>query len=720
MRKLLALFLCLALLVMGGTTVAEDVTITKSAQGFGGEVSVTLQFAGDDIVSAEIVGELETESIGQAAIPTLAEQVVAADSAEIEGVTGATFTSQAVKDAVAAAILEKNGGTAAGISFTPGTYEGEAYGNTSTIGVAVTLSENAIEAIEITKQNETPILYDAARDTVIAEILENQSLAVDAVSGASTSSNAIIQAVRKAIESSGADVSALLVPVEKEVHVPEDIALETDVVVIGGGGAGLVAALTCAQNGANVIVLEKAPFVGGNLSVFGGIYNTPDAELQSKVEMTDAITASIEAMISAEPKSEEHAAAMAAVKADYEKWKADGAVGLFDSPALFSLQTWNSGDQVADKHLVDVMAENAYEGYQWLKSIGVEFEDKVTQGAGSLYQRTHGAIKPNGSGFITAYEESLKNYPNATIYTNTAGKHLIMEDGVIVGVQAEATNGDTYTIKAKNVILATGGFAGNVELRVEYCQGDKWEDLGPNVMTTNLKSVTGDGIIMAKEVGANLVDMEQIQLLHLGNLKTGSTKGVIPYKGRNSNEVIFVNSEGNRFVAEDGRRDVMCNAVLQQPGAFYWMVHDSSNIDPYSVTAEEYIKGGYLFRADTLEELAALINVDPATLVATVNAYNEAVDKGVDELTGRTLLVAKIEQAPFFAGARVPSAHHTMGGVQIDDQAHVLNEKGEIIPGLLAAGEVCGDIHGGNRVGGNAVVDTVVYGRIAGNTATTK
>jgi fumarate reductase flavoprotein subunit len=164
----------------------------------------------------------------------------------------------------------------------------------------------------------------------------------------------------------------------------------------------------------------------------------------------------------------------------------------------------------------------------------------------------------------------------------------------------------------------------------------------------------------------------------------------------------------------------MCNAVLQQPGAFYWMVHDSSNIDPYSVTAKEYIKGGYLFRADTLEELAALINVDPATLVATVNAYNEAVDKGVDELTGRTLLVAKIEQAPFFAGARVPSAHHTMGGVQIDDQAHVLNEKGEIIPGLLAAGEVCGDIHGGNRVGGNAVVDTVVYGRIAGNTATTK
>lgn len=717
--RLFSLLLVLCLLMSGVASMAEESNAcSATAQGFGGEVVVTLQFEGDDIIGAEIVGEQETPEIGQAAIPELVEQVLAADSAEIDGVSGASFTSQAVRDAVSAILKEKNGEATQAIAFTPGTYEGEAYGNTSTIGVAVTLSADKIENIEITKQNETPILFDAARDLTIAEILNEQSLAVDAVSSASTSSNAIIQAVRSAIESSGADVAPLLIAKEKETHVPEDIELEADVVVVGAGGAGLVAALTAAENGANVIVLEKAPFVGGNLSVFGGIYNTPDAELQSQVEMSDAVKASIEAMISAEPTCEAHAEAMAAVKADYEKWQADGAVGLFDSAAMFSLQTWNSGDQVADKHLVDIMAENAFAGYEWLKSIGVEFDGKITQGAGSLYQRTHGAVKPNGSGFIFAYEEALKNYPNATLYLNTAATQLIQEDGAVTGVLAEGTNGDRFTVHAKNTILATGGFAGNVDLRVEYCQGDKWQDLGPNVGTTNLKKVTGDGIIMAKEVGANFVDMEQIQLLHLGNLKNGSTKGVIPYKGRNSDEVIFVNTEGKRFVAEDERRDVMCNAVLQQPGAFYWMIHDSSNIDPYSVTAEEYIKGGYMYRADTLEELAAMIDVDPDNLVATVKQYNEFVDKGADDLTGRTLLVAKIEVGPFFAAARVPSAHHTMGGVQIDDQTHVLNEAGEIIPGLLAAGEVCGDIHGGNRVGGNAVVDTVVFGRIAGNTAT--
>ena len=110
-------------------------------------------------------------------------------------------------------------------------------------------------------------------------------------------------------------------------------------------------------------------------------------------------------------------------------------------------------------------------------------------------------------------------------------------------------------------------------------------------MTTNLKAITGDGIIMAEEIGADFVDMDQLQLLHLGNPFTGSTKGVIPYKGRNSDEVIFVNAEGNRFVREDGRRDVMCNAITQQTGGYYWMIHDSQNIDPYADSVEEYIKG---------------------------------------------------------------------------------------------------------------------------------
>lgn len=460
-------------------------------------------------------------------------------------------------------------------------------------------------------------------------------------------------------------------------------------------------------------------FLGGNLTVFGGIYNSPDLAKQSKMEMSNAIKETIENSINVEPVNDVHAKAIELVKADYEKWQANGSVGLFDSASWFALQTWNSGDKVANKELVDVMCNSAFDGLNWLENIGVEFSDKITQGAGSLYQRTHGAIKPNGSGFITAYIETLKKYGDkVTILLETPAEELILEGKRVVGVKAKDKFGNAYTINANNgVILATGGFAGNVELRQEYCEGENWKDLSEKVLTTNLKAITGDGIIMAREIGVNLIDMDQIQLLHLGNAFTGSTKGVIPYKGRNSDEVIFVNSNGDRFVAEDGRRDVMCNAILKQDGGYYWMIHDSKNIDPNSPEAENYIKGGYLYRAETLEVLADMIGMSKENLIESVNQFNNAVEKGVDELTGRKLLVTKIEEGPFFAAKRVPSAHHTMGGVQIDTEARVYFEDGSIVEGLYAAGEVTGGIHGGNRVGGNAVDDTVVFGRIAGYNA---
>lgn len=718
MKRLCGLLMTLLMVVSMVGCSSKSTTGTSTAKGFGGDVTVTVTLDGDKIIDVKASGEAETPEIGGRALEELPKKMIEANSTDVEIVSGATVTSNAVISAAKAAVSAAKGETSA-ISFNPGTYSGEAYGNISTIKVDVTVSESKIEKIEVVSQGETPVLYDAAKESVLNQIIDGQTLAVDAVTGASVTSNALVAAVSNALEKSGCDLNALKVVREKEKVEVKHVEKQADVVVVGGGGAGLVAAISAAEQGANVIVLEKAPFLGGNLVVFGGIYNTPDPELQSKVEMKDSIHEMIEKAISAEPVNEEHAQAMAEVKQDYETWQANGAVGLFDSAAWYSLQTWNSGDKVANKKLVDLMCDNAFEGYEWLKDIGVEFNDKVTQGAGSLYQRTHGAVKPNGSGFIEAYVNTLDQYDTVEIMMETSGKALIKDDaGRIVGVEAEDVLGNTYSIKAENgVILATGGFAGNVELRQEYCEGDKWEDLGPNVMTTNLKSITGDGILMAREIGANLIDMEQIQLLHLGNPFNGSTKGVIPSKGRNANEVIFVNSEGKRFVAEDGRRDVMCNAILQQPGSFYWMIHDSKNIDLESPAVSEFIKGGYMVMADTLEELAALIDVDPTTLIETVNQYNEAVVTGKDELTGRSLLEVTIDEGPYFAAKRVPSAHHTMGGIEINEETHVLDEEGNWIEGLYAAGEVTGGIHGGNRVGGNAVDDTVVFGRIAGANA---
>lgn len=709
---------CLIVAATGCQKGAAVQEFSSTSKGYGGDVQVTLSVEGEKIISIKAEGEKETKDIGGKALEELPKKILEANALDVDTISGATTTSNAILTAAKSAYAKATGKEVKE-GFKPGTYEGEAYGHGSTIRVSVKVDEDKIEAIDVLSQKETPILYDAAESKVVSAILEKQSLEVDGVTGVTVSSKAIVSAVANALTDAVEDPMTLYKKVETATSEKLEIKKEADVVVVGGGGAGLVAAISAAEEGASVIVVEKAEFLGGNLAVFGGIYNSPDAEKQDSLDMSEGEISMIEEAISATPENDDHAQAMAAVKADYEEWKANGSKGLFDSESWFGLQTWNSGDKVANKTLVDTMATLADDGFNWLKEIGVEFTDSITQGAGSLYRRTHGAVKPNGSGFIDAYVEKLESFGDQVeIMMLTEAEEFIMDGNSVVGVKAIDKDGNTILLSADNgVVLSTGGFAGNVELRQKYAEGEKWENLGESVLTTNLNPITGDGIVMSEKIGAQFVDMEHIQLLHLGNPFTGSTTGVIPYKGRSAEEVIFVNAEGNRFIAEDERRDVICNAILKQEGAFYWMIHDSKNIDPKSDVVESYIKGKYLYRADTLDELAELIEIPAENLKKSVKLYNEAVTSGVDELTGRRLLEVAIEEGPFFAAKRVPSAHHTMGGVKIDENAQVFDQSGSIIPGLFAAGEVTGGIHGGNRVGGNAVDDTVVFGRIAGKNA---
>lgn len=722
-RKLIMVLLIMCLMTgvtgCGGesTSLEEEKVYVGTAKGYGGDITVTVTVEDDVIKTITAEGPDETEGIGTKALEEIPATIVETNSTEVDVISGATVTSHAILAAVRSAL---NGDElAAGMLLKPGTYVGEAYGYMSTIVLEVTVTEDAITNIEVVESGDSPILFDTARDGMISEIMNYQTLAVDVVSGATSSSHGILSATKDALMKAGATEKMIYQQAEKPSHTPESVESIADVIVVGGGGAGLVAAATAAEEGATVIVVEKAPYLGGNLVVFGGIYNTPDPAKQGLVKMSDTVKEMVEKAIAATPSNEAHAAAISAVKSDYDQWKADGSVGLFDSASWFALQSWNAGDQVANKALVDVMCDEAYDGFEWLEAIGVEFSDGITQGAGSLYQRTHGAIKPNGSGFIDAYVDTLHQYGDKVeIFMETTAESLMMDGDKVVGVTAKDVKGNTYTLRAdKGVVLATGGFAGNVALRQEYAEGVVWKDLGENVLTTNLKAVSGDGIIMAREIGVNLVDMEHIQLLHLGNHFSGATTGVIPYKGRNADEVIFVNAEGNRFVAEDARRDVICNAIIQQPGGFYWMIHDSKNIDPDSAMVDNYLKGSYLHKADTLEELAAIIEVPVEALVASVEQYNDSVETGVDKVADRELFVETIDEGPFFAAKRVASAHHTMGGVEIDTEARVYYEDGTVVEGLFAAGEVTGAIHGSNRVGGNAVVDTVVFGRIAGYNA---
>ncbi len=573
---------------------------------------------------------------------------------------------------------------APGVAYKAGTYEGVGKGNNGPIKVKVRVSATAIEAIDIVEQGETPAIASGALKSIPEAIVAGQTLAVDAVAGATRCSEGILGAVEQALAAAGANVAALKKAAPQAPQAKGTLEKTADVIIVGGGGAGLAAAVEASANGASVIVIEKTSILGGNTLVNGGIYNCPDPELQKPA-------------------------------------------GIEDSVDLFIKQTYEGGDRLGDLKLITTLCTNAYSGLQWLKGLGVQFKNAITQGPGSLYPRTHDTVNGTGADLIKAYVATLSQRADTCeIMMQVTGKSLITDGDRVVGVSAVDGSGNTITLHAKkDVILATGGFAANVEMRVKYCQGEKWPDLGPNLKTSNMAGITGDGIRMAEAVGANLVDMDQIQLLHMCSPKNGSTDGNT-IKCKSVDSIIFVNQEGKRFVREDGRRDEISKATLAQTGGIMYAVESSDgNTGTYDEllthdgrTYTKAIADGDLFSAPTVAELAALIGADATNLQAALDEYNANVEVGgTKDALGRTTFINKIITGPFIATPRCPAAHHTMGGVQIDSQCHVLRADGSLIVGLLAAGEVTGDIHGGNRLGGNAVVDTVVFGRIAGKTA---
>ena len=562
---------------------------------------------------------------------------------------------------------------------TAGTYEATAPGYGGDIKVSVDMGDDGrINDIKILEDNETIGVGKVALDKVKGRIVSGQSTNVDAVTGATASSKGLMLATSKALEEAGVADDFKEEYKEKREYPSE---IDTDIVIVGGGGAGLTAAVEATQAGSSVVVVEKNGFVGGNTILSGGIYNAPDPELQ-------------------EP------------------------AGIEDSEELFYEQTYEAGDEVANPELVKVLTSQADDGLEWLKSIGMEFRDDIGQGAGSLHPRTHTAVKPNGTGFIDAFMENLDESGNAQILTETTAEHIIMEDGKAAGIKARNFDGSDLTINAKQgVVVTTGGFAKNPEMVVEYKNEEKWPNLDEKTISTNLGSITGDGITMSEEVGADLVDMDQMQFLYLGIPDRGPITGVLDLQAE---KVLFVNNEGERFVREDGRRDVISKAIFDQPDGTYWMVHSSDVLDfdtAKTVEQEDFKKvveeGKYGWvQADTLEELAEKMDVPYENLKKSFDDYNKSFDDKVEEDEfGRTLFTYPMKEGPYAAVPRTPALHHTMGGLKIDEGAHVLDKDGNPIPGLFAAGEVTGGIHGANRVGGNAVVDLVVFGRIAGQNA---
>lgn len=602
--------------------------------------------------------------------------------------------------------------------FTAGTYEGEAEGFHGKIKASVTVTETEITDITVT-HTETPGLGDKAVEKIVFEVKENTSLNVPIVSGATYSSKGIMAAVTAALEKAGADIAALQ---SKEIagsnEKVEDVEKTADVIIVGAGGAGLAAAVTAHQNGASVIVVEKQPQVGGNTIISGSAYNSADPDRQSTLQMTDLEKKTVEGIISAEQTDPMVKEWQATLKKEWDEYLTSGKTTLFDSPTLHKLQTYNGGDKIAKPVLIDTFADNTLPAIEWLESLGMEFKNEVFTVLGALWNRSHKPVKPLGTGYIETYMSYIEeNKSDIEIMVDTKANSFIVEDGVVKGINAE-NNGAKVTLYANNgVILAAGGFGANVEMREQY--NKSWPSL-KTALTTNHTGATGDGIIMAQEINASLVGMEYIQLLPMGDPKTGSLSGNIEQGVQNR---IFVNKEGNRFVDEGARRDVMTKGLMDQTDAYMWVIVDQHSYptgdtkNNFNESIDDLVAAGRAFKGETLEELAAQIGVDPANLVSSVDTFNKAVDGTIADEFGRTLFADKIDTAPFYAGARVPTVHHTMGGVAINELSQVIDANGQIIKGLYAAGEVTGGIHGSNRLGGNALADIAVFGRIAGESA---
>lgn len=597
-------------------------------------------------------------------------------------------------------------------SFKPGTYESRQYGNNDYMTVQVVFDENSILSISVPEHAETEHMGTTAIDMITKDIVEYQTLNVDSISGATITSSALKIAVADCVKQAGADPASLqqAVPAKGEKNT-ETTVEKADVIVVGAGGAGMAAAVTAAQNGKKVIVIEKMPIIGGNTLRCASAYNTSDPLRQAALSMSDTLKEAVEKALSEEAANEDHAKLIADVKTKYDEYLASGSSTLFDCPEWHALQTYNGGDKVGIVSLIRTYAENTLGTLDWMIDLGTPVLDKVSQGAGALWQRTHQVDAPAGTGFITPlYKAAVAN--DVSIITNMKADNLIVENGRVTGVMAIDQFGSAYQYMATSgVILATGGYSNNKEMRQQSSP-----TLTPDMVSTNQPGATGDGILMATAIGAGTTGMNYVQVYPLATPFTGALQGRAR-KVSGLDNVIDVNKEGFRFVNEDARRDDFVAAIKNQTDCIVYDINDASIVEKtnsFGENVETLVSLGRIYKSDTLAGLAEQLGMPAENLEKTVADYNVMVTNREDPVFGRKLFDKPIEVGPFYATPRAPSIHHTMGGLVINSDAQVLDTNGEVIVGLFAAGEVTGGVHGSNRLGGNATADALTFGRIAG------
>ena len=588
---------------------------------------------------------------------------------------------------------------------------GTAKGFGGDVTVTVTLENGVITAVTAEGANETPGIGTPALESVPAAMVAGNTVNVDVMTGATFTSNGVIEAAKLALTAAGVNPDDYMTAAANDV-VATDAEYTTDVVIVGAGGAGMTAALTASEYGAKVIIVESQAVVGGNSVRATGGMNAGDTPTQDT--NTFGETAGVEAMLASAANNYADNEVVTALAAEVTiQWEAYQAnpTGYFDSEELMMLDTMIGGKGINDPELVETLAEDSSEGVEWLRNYGIDLCNVGAFGGASV-KRIHRPVNAEGKTvsvgayMIPLLETACKADEDITILTETTAASIIMVDGKAAGVVCTGKNGETITINAGAVILAAGGFGANLDMVAEY----KPELAG--FQTTNAPGIKGQGIEMAIAVGAATVDMEQIQIHPTMQYDTAA----LITEGLRGDGAILVNAEGLRFIDEVGTRDVVSAAEIAQTGSYSWLIVDQRMLDASSVIAG-YVKKGFVFSGNTYEELAAAIGIPAEAFAATMNTWNGYVADKNDPDFGRVSFANPLDTAPFYAIKVTAGVHHTMGGVKINDDTEVIDVNGNVIPGLYAAGEVTGGVHGANRLGGNAVSDFVVFGRIAGEEA---
>ena len=596
----------------------------------------------------------------------------------------------------------------AGVS---GDFTGTAKGFGGDVSVTLTLTDGAITGCTAEGKDETEGVGSQAIAKMPGEIAESGSIAVDGVSGATITSTAIKEAAAAALTAAGLNPDDYKTAVEKDAAA-EDSTVDADVVVVGAGGAGMTAAITAAAEGRSVVILESQSMVGGNSVRATGGMNAGKTVYQDENEFGES--AGVEKTLkTAAEKYADNETITALAKTVSEQWAAYQAnpTGYFDSVELMELDTMIGGKGINDPELVETLCANSADAIDWLDEHGITLHN-VSSFGGASVKRIHRPVNAEGktvsvgSYMIPLLQENCEKAGVKMMLDTTATEILTDANGAAVGVKATGASGETVTVNAKAVVLATGGFGANLDMVVKY----KPELKG--FMTTNAPGIQGQGIEMAQAIGAATVDMDQIQIHPTVEANTAA----LITEGLRGDGAILINEEGQRFIDEVGTRDVVSAAEIAQTGSYSWLVVDQAMADASSVI-QGYIKKGYTVTGSTYEELGKAMGVDAAAFAETMEKWNGYVEAKNDPDFGRTSFANPLNTAPYYAVKVTAGVHHTMGGLKINANTEVLNEKGEVIPGLFAAGEVTGGVHGANRLGGNAVADFTVFGRIAGAAA---